>query len=57
MLFALSLFLRKCCSALRPGMKIAGFAIDVYLDEVAHHEPPHLDLHCLRFSLLILNII
>ena len=27
--------------------KIAEFANGVDLDEVAHHEPPHLDLHCL----------
>ena len=27
--------------------KIAEFAISVDLDEVAHYEPPHLDLHCL----------
>ena len=27
------------------------------LDEVAHTEPPHLDLHCLPFSRLILNMI
>ena len=28
-------------------MKIAEFANSVDLDEVAHIEPPHLDLHCL----------
>ena len=28
-------------------MKIAEFANSVDLDEVAQHEPPHLDLHCL----------
>ena len=32
-------------------MKIAAFAISEDLDEVAHHEPPHLDLHCLPSSL------
>ena len=26
--------------------KIAEFANSVDLDEVAHNEPPHLDLHC-----------
>ena len=26
---------------------MAEFANSVDLDEVAHHEPPHLDLHCL----------
>ena len=36
-----------------PGKKIAEFAnsIHVDLDEVAHNEPPHLDLHCLPSSL------
>ena len=27
-------------------MKKADFAKSVALDEVAHNEPPHLDLHC-----------
>ena len=31
--------------------KIAEFANSVDLDEVAHNEPPHLDLHCLPSSL------
>ena len=31
--------------------KIAKFANSVDLDEVAHNEPPHLDLHCLPSSL------
>ena len=30
---------------------IAEFANSVDLDEVAHNEPPHLDLHCLPSSL------
>ena len=30
-------------------MKIEEFAKKVDLDEVAHNEPPHLDLHCLPF--------
>ena len=30
-----------------PVTKIAEFANSVDLDEVAHNEPPHLDLHCL----------
>ena len=34
-----------------PEMKIAEFANSVDLDEVAHYEPPHLDLHCLPSSL------
>ena len=35
-----------------PETKIAEFANCVDLDEVAHNEPPHLDLHCLLCSLL-----
>ena len=31
--------------------KIAEFANSEDLDEVAHKEPPHLDLHCLLSSL------
>ena len=40
-------------------MKTAEFGNSVDPNEVAHHEPPHLDLHCLPFSLciLILNMI
>ena len=34
-----------------PETKIAEFANSVDLDEVAHNEPPHLDLHCLPTSL------
>ena len=34
-----------------PVTKIAEFANSVDLDEVAHNEPPHLDLHCLPSSL------
>ena len=33
-------------------MKIVEFANNVDPDEVAHHEPPHLDLQCLPSSLL-----
>ena len=36
-------------------MKIAEFAYSLNLDEVAHPEPPHLDLHCLPSSVCILN--
>ena len=32
-------------------MKMTKFANSVDLDEVAHNEPPHLDLHCLASSL------
>ena len=40
-------------------MKIDEFAnsVTVALDEVAHSEPPHQDLHCLPSSLGILNMI
>ena len=31
--------------------EIGEFANSVDLDEVAHDEPPHLDLHCLHSSL------
>ena len=34
-----------------PATKIAEFANSVDLDEVAHNEPPHQDLHCLPSSL------
>ena len=34
-----------------PETNIAEFANSVYHDEVAHHEPSHLDLHLLLFSL------
>ena len=34
-----------------PVTKIPEFANNVDLDEVAHDEPPHLDLHCLPSSL------
>ena len=40
-----------------PATKIAEFANSIDLDEVAHNEPPHLHLHCLPSSLLILNMI
>ena len=32
-------------------MKIAEFANSIDLNEVAHNEPPHLDIHCLSSSL------
>ena len=34
-----------------PEMKEAGFVNSIDLDEVAHNEPPHLDLHCLPSNL------
>ena len=40
-----------------PETKTIEFANSVDLDEVAHNdEPPHIDLHCLHSSLLILNV-
>ena len=33
-----------------PVTKTAEFANSVDLDEVAHNEPPHVDLHCLPCS-------
>ena len=44
------------CSSTRDA-NIAEFANSVDLDEVAHNEPLHLDLHCLPSSLRILNMI
>ena len=40
-----------------PETKIAEFANSVDLDEVAHYEPPHVDLHCLPSCLWILSMI
>ena len=37
--------------------EIAEFAYRVDLDEVAHNDPPHLDIHRLPSSLWILNMI
>ena len=34
-----------------PETKAAEFANSVDLDEVAHNDPPHLELHCLPSSL------
>ena len=36
---------------------MAEVANSINLDEVAHNEPPHLDLHCLLSSLRIINMI
>ena len=38
-------------SNLNTRMKIAEFANSVDLDEMAHNEPPHLDLRCLLYNL------
>ena len=38
-------------------MKMVMIANSVDPVEVAHDEPPHLDLHCLPSSLCILNMI
>ena len=40
-----------------PKTKINEFANSVDLDEVAHNEPPHLDLHRLPSGLLFLTLI
>ena len=40
-----------------PQTKISEFANRVDLDEVAHNEPPYLDVHCLSSSLRFLNMI
>ena len=42
--------LEKSLTLLVSETKITEFANRVDLDEVAHHEPPHLDLHCLSSS-------
>ena len=39
-------------NSLVPETKIAEFANSVDLDEVAHNEPPHLDLHYLPLSMI-----
>ena len=50
-----------CTSALKvPETKIVDFANSVDPDQVAHNEPPHLDLHCFvvfEFSLFSSNFI
>ena len=38
-------------------MKTAEFANSADQEEVAHHEPPHLDLHYLPSNLFIPNMI
>ena len=44
-------------NSLTTETKIAQFANSADLDEVAHNEPPHPDLHCLPSSFCILNMI
>ena len=41
----------RACTVCSREMKKAEFANKVDPDEVAHSEPPHLDLHCLPCSL------
>ena len=43
--------LKDCLTLSVPETKIGEFANSLNLDEVAHYEPPHLDLHCLSSSL------
>ena len=40
-----------------PETKKSEFTNSVDLDEVAPNEPPHLELHCLPSSLLIVSLI
>ena len=40
-----------CILPVASETKIAELANSADLDEVAHNEPPHLDLHCLPSSL------
>ena len=40
-------FMRKAALTLYQRQKKVELANSVDLDEVAHNEPPHLDLHCL----------
>ena len=47
----------SCITPKAPNRKIVEFVNRVDPDEVAHNEPPHLDLHCLPSSLEILNMI
>ena len=42
-----NLILHKSISLSVSKMKVTEFATTVDPDEVAHNEPPHLDLHCL----------
>ena len=46
-----------CITLQVPEAKIAEFANSVDLDEVAHNEPPHLDLHYFTSSFSILNML
>ena len=50
MLIIINVHMLNLCNRV-PETKIAEFANSVDLDEVAHNEPPHLDLHCLPSSL------
>ena len=45
------LLLLHCFNSLTTNDEIAEFANSVDLHEVAHNEPPHLNLHCLPSSL------
>ena len=49
--------LKKPIRSLVPDTKLAEFANSLDLNEVAHNEPPHLDLHSLPANLWILNMI
>ena len=45
------IFAEKDFNSLSTRDKNAEFANSIDLDEVAHSEPPHLDLHCMPSSL------
>ena len=49
--FALNQCFKPHLNSLSTETKIAEFVNSVDLDEVAHHEPPHLELHFLPSSL------
>ena len=51
-------FLRSLHNTLKlPETRIAELANSVDPEEVAHNEPPHLDLHSLPSGFLIFNLI
>ena len=52
------IYKKHLLTLLLPDTKIAEFtnSVDFDEDEVAHHETPHPDLHCLSSSLLIFNM-
>ena len=47
----------KDMSQVMPKLKLVEIGNSVDSDEVAHNEPPHLDLHCLPSNIWKLSII